>query len=338
MGRVEIFRCDSRLLADNPLGDSATRELGVYLPDSYDRTAKRYPVIFMLSGYTGTGLALLNRQPWTQSLDQRLDRLMASGRAAVAIVVLPDCFTRYGGSQYVDSPAIGRYESYLCDELVPLVDSRYRTIAASEGRGVIGKSSGGYGALRLAMRRSDTFSALGSHAGDSAFDLSYRHELPRMLLTLEKRGGIEGFLSWFDALTNKSQIAIEVMSNLCCAAAWSPRPTGPYGYGKGFELPFEFVTCRLREEVWARWLAADPVRMLDERAHLEALRRARAIYLDAGLSDEYNLQLGTRQIAATLARHGIAYVHEEFEGGHFNTAHRFDRSVEVVSKALATSN
>ncbi len=335
MGRVELFRHESVLLADNPLGDSPTREVGVYLPDSYDRKSRRYPVILMLSGYTGTGLALCNRSPWTLTFDQRLDRLMSSGKAAEAIFVLPDCFTRYGGSQYVDSPAIGRYESYLCDELMPLIDSRYRTVAAAEGRGVIGKSSGGYGALRFGMRRPDLFSALGSHAGDSAFDLSYLRELPRMLLTMEKRGGIDGFLSWFDSLINKSQLAIEVMSNLCCAAAWSPKAQGPYGYGKGFDLPFEFVTCRLREEVWARWLAADPVRMLDEDRYISALRKSRAIFLDAGLGDEYNLQLGTRQIAAKLARSGIACVHEEFEGGHFNTAHRFDRSVEVITKALA---
>src|SRR6185503_11408149 len=220
-GRVEIVRHQSRLLAENPLHDPSERELGVYLPPSYDAAqARRFPTLLFLPGYTGTGLQLLNRNAWSVPLDRRIDALLSAGRAAEAIVILADCFTRYGGSQYVDSPAIGRYQSYLADELIPLVDARYRTIPKREARAVAGKSSGGYGALVMAMMRPELFSAAASHAGDSAFDLSYLKEFGRTLLTLEKRGGIRGFLAWFDAQPMKPGSAIEVMSNLCCAAAW----------------------------------------------------------------------------------------------------------------------
>jgi len=336
-GRVEIVWHQSKLLADNPLGDPAEREVGVYLPPSYDAGARRYPVVLFLPGYTGTGLALLNRQAWTLPLDRRLDALIADARAREAIVVLPDCMTRYGGSQYVDSPAIGRYQSYLTEEVLPLVDKRFRTLPSREARAVVGKSSGGFGALILGMERPDLFGAVGSHAGDSAFELSYQRELPRTLLTLEKRGGIAGFLRWFDEQPGKSGAAIEVMSNLCCAAAWSPRARGPYGYGQGFDLPFSPLTGALIPEIWGRWLAWDPVRRLAEARWLEALRQLRFIFLDAGLADEYYLQLGTRQIAARLAAAGIPYVHEEFEGGHMNTPYRYDRSLQLVTRALATS-
>ena len=336
-GRVEIFRCSSRLLAENPLHDPAEREVGVYLPPSYDaEPARRFPTVLFLPGYTGTGLQLLNRSAWSVPLDRRLDALMTAGRAAEAIVILPDCFTRYGGSQYVDSPAIGRYQSYLADELIPLVDGRYRTLPRKEARAVVGKSSGGYGALVMGMMRPEVFGAVGSHAGDSAFDLSYQKEFGRTLITLEKRGGIPGFLAWFDAQPMKSGAAIEVMSNLCCAAAWSPRASGPYGYGEGFDLPFNPLTGALLPETWSRWLAWDPVRMLDDRKNLDALAKLRALFLDAGVADEYNLQLGTRQLAAKLSAAGIAYVHEEFEGGHMNTQFRYDRSFEVLTRALAT--
>jgi len=187
------------------------------------------------------------------------------------------------------------------------------------------------------MHRPDLFSAVASHAGDSAFDLSYGKEFGRTLLALEKRGGVSGFLGWFDEQPSKSGAAIEVMSNICCAAAWSPRPRGPYAYGEGFDLPFSPVTGALIPEVWSRWLAWDPARRVNEPRFADALRKMSAIFLDAGLADEYYLQLGTRQIAAGLARAGIAHTHEEFEGGHMNTPWRYDRSFSVISRALATS-
>jgi enterochelin esterase family protein len=330
---VEIFSHPSKLLADNPLGDPATREVAVYLPPSYDGS-KRFPLVVFLPGYTGTGMQLLNRAAWSVPLDRRLDALFAAGRGREAIVVLPDCFTRYGGSQYIDSPAIGRYQSYLADELIAAVDARFRTIPRREARAVIGKSSGGYGALMMAMLRPEVFGAVGSHAGDSAFDLSYQKEFGRTLLTLEKRGGVRGFLQWFDEQPQKSGAAIEVMSNLCCAAAWSPTEKGPYGYGVGFELPFNPVTGALIPSLWSRWLAWDPVRMLERDDAREAMRKMRFIFLDAGIADEYNLQLGTRQLAARLASAAIPYTHEEFDGGHMNTAFRYDRSFDLITRAL----
>jgi enterochelin esterase family protein len=328
---LEIARHESRVLADNPLGDPPVREVGVYLPPSYDGK-RRFPTVMFLPGFTSTGLSVLNRGAWQQPLDRRLERLFADGSARECIVLLPDCFTRYGGSQYVDSPAIGRYATYLCDELVPWLDERFRTIPRREARAVIGKSSGGYGALRLGMHRPDLFCAVASHAGDCAFEMSYQREFGHTLVALEKRGGVRPFLDWFEQQINKPGHAIEVISNLCCAAAWSPNG-GPYGFGEGFDLPFDRRTGVLIEEVWARWLAEDPVRMVDR--HLPALRSLSALFLDAGLHDEYNLQLGARIIADKLRAAGIVHTHEEFDGGHMNTQFRYDRSFSVITPSLA---
>jgi hypothetical protein len=155
-------------------------------------------------------------------------------------------------------------------------------------------------------------------------------------LTLQKRGGLEPFLRWFDEQPVKGQAAFEVMSHLCCAAAWSPSATGPYGYGVGFELPLNMLTAAVRDDVWAKWLRWDPVRMVDDATARAGLARLAALFLDAGLSDEYHLQLATRQLRAKLAAAGVECPHEEFEGGHFNTAHRYERSMAVVTAALAT--
>jgi enterochelin esterase family protein len=331
-GRVEILVHDSRLLADNPLGDPAEREVGVYLPPGYERDQRRYPVIFLLAGFTGTGLQMVSRGGWTQPIDRRMDALLQRDEAAPAILVMPDCFTRYGGSQYVDSPALGRYASYITDELVPLVDARFRTVAERTGRGLIGKSSGGYGALHLGMSRPDLFAALASHAGDCAFELSYRRELPLAAAALDRDGGLSGFLARFDDAASKSSADIETLSIVCCAAAWSPSAAGPYGVGRGIDLPFEPRTGALREDVWARWLAADPLARIEGAS--AALRELALLFIDAGRSDEYALQLGARQLVDRLAAHGIPHVHEEFPGGHRNTTHRYSRSLELVSKAL----
>src|SRR5262245_1065492 len=110
---IEILRHESRILADNPLGDPSEREVAVYLPRGYEGGAERYPVVVLLTGFTGSGMQLLNRGAWSVPIDRRMEALVAAGRAKQAILVMPDCFTRYGGSQYVDSPAIGRYQSYL---------------------------------------------------------------------------------------------------------------------------------------------------------------------------------------------------------------------------------
>jgi enterochelin esterase family protein len=336
--RIEVLTHDSQLLADNPLGDPARREVVVMLPPSYDESsARRYPLVMVLTGYGGSGWQLaFNRSAWQTPFDRRIGAAMRKGDIREAILVLPDCFTRYGGSQYLDSPAIGRYQSYLCDELFAFCDAKLRTIPRREARAVVGKSSGGYGALVLGMQRPEVVAAVGAHAADGAFELSYLRELPHTVLTLEKRGGLPAFLRWFEEQPQKGQTAFEVMSHLCCAAAWSPSPRGPYGFGQGFELPLNLLTAALKPEVWARWLAWDPVRMVDDPAKRAGLAGLSALFLDAGIGDEHNLQLATRQLAARLAHHGVAYTHEEFEGGHYNTQYRYERSLALLTAALAS--
>src|ERR1051325_10467106 len=156
-GTVIRERFESSVLKGNRPGDPHVRDLYVYLPPGYEEGAARYPVAWGLSGFTGRGRMLLNDNPWMPGIADRMDALIAQGLAKPMILALPDCFTHLGGSQYVNSPALGDYEDYVIRELVPFVDGRYRTLASAEHRGVIGKSSGGYGALMLGMRHPDVF-------------------------------------------------------------------------------------------------------------------------------------------------------------------------------------
>ena len=129
-GQIEEHVVTSELLRGNPLGDPNERPLWVYLPPGYDAADdRRYPVVYVIQGYTGHLAMWRNRNPYRQPFPETADAVFARGDAPPAIVVYVDAWTSYGGSQFVDSPGTGRYHSYLCEEIVPWVDGHYRTMA-----------------------------------------------------------------------------------------------------------------------------------------------------------------------------------------------------------------
>ncbi len=327
-----IETIESRALAGNPLGDPTARRTPVWLPPSYAHAPeRRYPVIYWLAGYAGTGEMLFSGSPWQPGLGDRLDRLVATGAMGEAIVVAPDAFTRWGGSQYLDSSAAGAYETYLTGEVVAAVDARFRTRPTREGRAVGGKSSGGYGALVLAMRHPELFSAVASHAGDMYFELSLLPDLPIAARTLRRHGGVAGFVAHFEGREKKDGADFTTMMVLAMAAAYSPDPTQPAGVA----LPFALPSGEIDWAVWRRWKTFDPVEMVT--AHAEALRAMKLIYLDAGTRDEHNLDVGARVLADRLRALGIGFEHSEFEDGHRATAYRYDVSLPKLAAALGAT-
>lgn len=330
-GQVVIERFDSTALRGNAAGDPHERLIPVYLPPSYGREpGRRYPVAFVLSGFTGRGRMLLNDHPWSPALNDRMDALIARGACAEMILVMPDCLTRYGGSQYLNSSATGRYADHLIGELVPFVDHKYRTLAAREHRGVAGKSSGGYGALVLGMKHPEVFGAVVCHSGDMYFDYCYRGDVPKFCSAVQEAGGIQPWLQEFEARHQKRDDDAVAFNILGMAAAYSPNPaTPPFG----FDLPCDLETGAFREEVWARWLEHDPLRLLDR--HADELRSLRLLYLDCGTKDEFHLHHGARLFCRRLRALGIAHEYEEFDDGHRNVSYRYDVSLPRLGAALA---
>jgi enterochelin esterase family protein len=327
---VEIV--DSRALVGNPLGDPSARRVAVWLPPSYDSAPeRRYPVIYWLAGYAGTGEQMFAGTPWQPGLGERLDRLAASGAMGEAIVVAPDCFTRWGGAQYLDSFAIGDYETHLVREVVPAIDARFRTVAARGSRAIGGKSSGGFGALVLAMRNPDLVCAVASHAGDMAFELSALPDLPVAARTLRRHGGVAGFLRNFESSEKKGAADFTTMMVLAEAGAYSPEP----GREHGVALPFDLDTGEIDWTVWQRCKAWDPIEKL--ATHAEALRRMKLIFIDAGTRDEHNLDLGARIFVRRLQTLGIACEHQEFDDGHRGTAYRYDVSLPRLASAIGAA-
>lgn len=321
------------MLEGNPLGDPATRRVPVYLPPSYDGM-KRFPVIYLLSGFASTGASFLNYGFGRPTLPEMTDLLIRSGAMPETIVVMPDCMTRYGGSQYVDSTATGPYESYLTGELLPWIDRSYATLPERRHRAIAGKSSGGFGALRLGMRHPELFGAVACHSGDMAFELCYRASFPSAALTLERYdGSLEAFFTNWESVDKKPKGEFALLDMMAMSAAYSPDPSQPVP--ENMLLPFDPHTCDIREEVWERWLEFDPLVMAGKKENRDALGTLSLLWLDCGSRDEYNLQFGHRRLSRLLEANGVAHRYEEFPDTHADTSYRYKSSLPLLAAAIA---
>ena len=332
-GRLDRHTITSTLLQNNPLGDPHHRPLWVYVPPGYDEApAARYPSVYVLQGYTGHLTMWANRVPFRRPFPETADAVFAEGRAPGCIVVYVDAWTAYGGSQFIDSPGTGRYHSYLCDEIVPWVDERYRTIPDRESRAAVGKSSGGFGAMITPMLRPDLFGALATHAGDNLYELSYLAEFGKAVRALrEYDHDITQW--WADFRTRpgftKPDDSLLVML-LGLAACFSPGEDGTP------ELPFDPVSGMLRPRQWQRWLDWDPVRMVPRYA--EQIRSLRAVWIDAGTRDEWFLDLGAEAFRAEVAKAGLPddrVRFELFDAGHGGIDYRYPLALAWLAERLA---
>mgnify|MGYP001195388585 CR=1 FL=1 len=326
-GTLVRERIESRVLRDNALGDPAERDLFVYLPPQYDaRTAARFPVVLLLVGFTGIGESPWQRSYHGEALHERMDRLIRTRRAPPMIVATPDCVTSLGGSQYVDSAAVGRYESFVVREVVPFLDAHFRTRATPRHRAVCGKSSGGYGALMLGMKHPSIFGALASHSGDAYFDLCYGLDFPKAFDAVREAGGVKACLAAIRARPRLRSSDVAALNVLAMAACYSPNAELPWG----FDVPFDLRTGEVRADVMRRWRRFDPVHAA--RRHAANLRSLRGVFLDCGTRDEYALHIGARVLSQRLTELGVRHVHEEFDDGHMGISYRYDRSLPVLGK------
>ena len=154
-------KCRPPSLAGNLVGDPTTQHVFVYLPPGYARaSAKRYPTLYLLHGYSGRPEEWVKNGHQGMNLTPEMDSLIAKGVAAEMIVVVPNARNAYLGSFYTNSPVTGNWEDYIYRDLVTYIDNRFRTIAKPAARGIAGHSMGGYGAFMLAMKHPDVFGSV----------------------------------------------------------------------------------------------------------------------------------------------------------------------------------
>ena len=358
-GTLVLLEHDSKILRNNALGDPHVRKLAVWLPPQYDGVAgrgrgRRFPVLYDLVGFTGSGLSHVAWKNFSENVPERVARLIHERKMGPAIMVFPDCFTALGGNQYINSSAIGDYADYLTKEIVPFVDREFRTLASREHRGCFGKSSGGYGAIMHGMRYPSTWGAVADHSGDAYFDFVYWHDWPNTLNELARyrtrskklpgvfdvrkmekgasRGLDDGRVRRFlEAVWAKPKLTMaegHCIMNLCMAATYDPDPRAP----NGFRLPFNLETGEAIAERWSRWRAHDPVNLVTRyRANLKSLR---GIYIDCGARDQYHIHYGCRILSKRLAQARIAHRYEEFDDTHSDVDYRMDVSLPFLSRAL----
>ncbi len=329
-GVVVELPIESSLLEGNLLGDPHRRSLPVYLPPGYDDDeARRYPVAHYLAGFLGTGRSKLNWKAWTEDLPARLDRLIGSGAMGPMIVAFPDCFTLLGGSQYVDSSVCGPYASHLVEELVPAVDRAFRTLPSRDHRAVLGKSSGGFGAMVHAMLHPDTWGAAAVHSGDSYFEFCFLTDLPKTVNEVNKAGGLSAFIEKVMKKRKHTGGETHALMHIAMAACFDPDPSLP----EGCVLPVDLHTGKLDEARWARWLAWDPVRMIPN--YVEALRTMRLLFIDCGFRDQYHLHFGARQMRSALLAAGVDHEYQEFADNHSGIDYRLDESLPRIQQAIS---
>lgn len=331
-GQLDELVVESELLADNPLGDPARRPLYVYSSPGVRQGAPARATVYVIQGFTGQADMWFGRSAFESTLVERLDGMFAADGCPDAVIVLVDAWTSRGGSQYLNSTGTGRYLDYLCDEIVPFIDERYPTPADRDRRALAGKSSGGYGAMVVPMLRPDVFGALASHAGDALFEACYAPEFRSVARTL--RDHFEGSYEVFHARLAEAErfdwsIYGEPLEMYGYACAYSPDPARP---GEAL-MPFDLATGRLVDDIWRLWLDRDPVRMAP--GHADALRSMRRIFLDAGRSDEYFLDLGAQAFSAELSGLGIDHTLELFDGKHGGITFRYPIAIRELLIALS---
>jgi S-formylglutathione hydrolase FrmB len=324
-GKIVIHSHKSTILRGNPLDDPYTRDVIVYLPPEYSNSySKGYVTVFLLAGFGGSGRSLLNFDPLGEDIESKINRLFTEGRCGPMILVMADCFTKFGGNQYINSTATGLYEDYITKEIVPFIDENYNTSSHS----VMGKSSGGYGALLLGMRNPEVFQGLVDHSGDAAFEYCYLPDFPKALEAF-RANSPRKWLEEFWSKPNRHRKVDEVALNvLAMAAHYSPNPDSELGV----DLPFNTDTGELLDDVWKRWLAWDPTKIIGK--YSENLRKLKLIFIDCGTKDEFNLQWGARIIHSRLDDMSIRHHYEEFDDGHSNINYRYDVSLPKIYSEL----
>jgi enterochelin esterase-like enzyme len=325
-GTVKRLSLESDVLKGNPLGDSTSRIIDIYVPSGQDGTG--LPLLVDLVGFTAGGPAHTNWRNFTENVPEQADRLIASGAMPACVIAFPDCFTKLGGNQYINSAGIGRWADFLLQEAVPFVERSFGCGGASK-RGVFGKSSGGYGAMVHALLYPDFWAGAACHSGDMGFELLNIPEMPRVLRTLAKNGGsIKTWLETFFAKRKVKDDDIHVLMTLAMCATYDPDPAE----FMGVRLPVDAQTCEFIPERWANWMKWDPLTLVE--SHHAGLKRLKALFIDCGDVDQYNLVYGARRMHRALERHGVPHTYEEFPDDHSGIDYRMDRSLPLLAKAL----
>jgi hypothetical protein len=328
-GHIKIDKFYSKVLKNNPLKDPYIRDILVYLPENYSKSlSKGYPTVFLLPAFGNNNYSSTNNNPFSLTIYQILENLVSENKCGEMIIVVVNCFNKFGGSQYLNSSAIGHYKDYILEEILPFINSKYNV----SNKSLLGKSSGGYGAVTIGMEHPKIFKAIAAHAFDSAFEYCYLPDFPLAFKMLKKAGGPKKWLTNFWNKENKNEKNDLITLNiLCMAAHYSPKKNK--GVKIGLNLPFDLKTGELNEQVWMEWKNKDPINMINK--FKDNLKKTDMLFFDCGAEDEFNLFIGTKVFSEKCRKFGIRHEYVQHDGGHFNTNFRYATSLSKIYKSIS---
>ncbi|WP_304517809.1 alpha/beta hydrolase [Cecembia rubra] len=297
-GSKERIKVYSAALEGNLIGDPAERDVTVYLPPSYQSNPEnRYPVLYMLHGFTDTDSQWFGWEKHWINLQTVIEQSLAEGLSKEMIVVMPNAYNRFKGSMYANSATIGDWETFVTKELVEYIDTNYRTLADKRSRGLAGHSMGGYGTLRLGMKYPEVFSAI--YALSPCCMDGGANTNGELMAKLEKftPDQLEG-ANFFEIAT------------LATSAAFAPNPQNPPFY---LDLPAK--NGEHRQEVINKIIANRTLNIVDQ--YIINLKKLKAIALDAGLQDR-GISEATKSLHELLESYQIPHFYESYEGDHLN--------------------
>jgi S-formylglutathione hydrolase len=296
-GSIERIKVHGKSLEGNLEGDSPDRDVSIYLPPSYKTSGnRRYPVVYMLHGYTDSDERWFGLIKHFIDLPAAIDKSLAGG-AREMIVVMPNAFTRYAGSMYSNSIVTGDWETYVAKELVAYIDGHYRTMANVASRGLAGHSMGGYGTIRIGMKYPNVFSSI--------YALSPCCMVPNMS-TAAGSGPSKAEAIHTQEEFDKADFGTK--AQIASAAVWSPNPKNP---------PFFFDLLTKNGEVQplvlAKWAANAPLAMVDQ--YIGNLKKLRAVAFDAGDKDT-GIAATIKTLDGILNEYDLVHTFEIYDGTH----------------------
>ena len=295
-GKVTSFMINARTL-QNKGGENPNRKVSVYLPPDYDKSKKRFPVIYYMHGFMGTDSI-------SSQMKMILDRGINQQKIRPFILVIASHYTVYEGSFYSNSSLTGNWSDFAGKELVEYVDKNFRTIATRDSRGIAGHSMGGYGAIKTGMLFPDVFS--------SVYALS-----PGLLAFVKEFGPNSDSFKELSKIKTQEDLKKTYYPKVLVAVAraWSPNPNNAPFY---CDLPFSYKgdSLVINNSVVEKWNQNMPVYMVDKYA--SNLRKLKALKLDWGRNDASRFPVQCGMFSQRLENLGIDHFAEEYIGNHGN--------------------
>jgi enterochelin esterase-like enzyme len=330
-GVIRQFKLESEILQKtSQAGFSHIRPHTAYLPKEA-LSGQKLPTIYLLASWLGAGRSMFNWEPFREDLASRVSRLIKTRSMPPCLIVCPDLYIDFGGSQYVNSSYVGNHAEHIISELIPFVENNFPALKGHERRAIVGRSSGGFGALRFGMDYPRVFAAVGCHAGDMGFDWVYRRSLIDLCVALAKYKDPLTYLSEVKQKKKLSGFDTHILMILGMCGFYSPNKNSELG----FDLPINLQDGEVLEDTWKRWVDHDPVIKIDQSHAQDHLGSLRELFIDCGSRDQYFLQYGSRQLSKKLKTAGITHSYSEFDDNHSGTSYRYDESLPALAAAIS---